>query len=280
MVATEDLSRYKVIYVSGTNLTTAAATKLANWVLAGGTLYTSGGGLARDEANQPLAALAPVLGLESRRPVELWSKVQAYGATSLEVYSGSGPEITGPAGRFVPVVGREPLKPASGTDVVAKFSDGAPALVRRSAGKGRVWVAGFFPGLEYSSGVRTDEFDMARDFDPVRRSFVTAAALERVKPVVDASQPLVEGLLLRNEAGKRAVTLMNWGYRVTAKNAAKKSYKGLIPCKDLRVTIHGVADVARVTSTVLNKPLSVEKSADGITVLLPELLEGDVLRLD
>jgi len=280
MVATEDLSRYKVIYISGTNLTRAAASKLAAWVQAGGTLYTSGGGLARDEANQPLAALAPALGLESRGPVELWSKVQSYGATSLEVYAGSGPEIAGPAGKFTPVVGRESLKPVAGADVVAKFSDGSAALVRHPAGKGQVWTAGFFPGLEYSAGVRTDEFDMARDFDPVRRSFVTAAALERVKPVVDASQPLVEGLLLRNEAGKRAVTLMNWAYRVTAKNAAKKSYKSLVPCKDLKIAIRGVADVTRVTSTVLNKPLTIDKTADGIIVLLPELLEGDVLRLD
>ncbi|MBI3854078.1 MAG: hypothetical protein HY293_00140, partial [Planctomycetes bacterium] len=44
MLATEDLSRYKVIYVRWTNLTAAAAAKLAAWVQAGGTLYTSGGG--------------------------------------------------------------------------------------------------------------------------------------------------------------------------------------------------------------------------------------------
>jgi hypothetical protein len=280
MVATEDLSRYKVIYVSGTNLTEAAAAKLVAWVQAGGTLYTSGGGLARDEANQPLAALAPALGLESRGPVELWSKVHAYGATTLEVYAGSGPEISGPAGKFVSVVGREVLKPASGTDVVAKCSDGFPALVRRAFGKGQVWVAGFFPGLEYSAGVRTDEFDMTRDFDPVRRSFVAAAALERVRPVVDASQPLVEGVLLRNEAGKRAVTLMNWAYRVSAKGTGRKSAKSIVPCKDLKITIRGAGEVARAISTVLNKPLAIEKTADGITVLLPELLEGDVLRLD
>jgi hypothetical protein len=279
MIAGEDLSRYKVIYVSGTNLTTAAASKLATWALAGGTLYTSGGGLVRDEGNQPLSVLAPVLSLQSRGPVELWSKVHPYGATTLEVYTGAGPEISGPAGKFMPVVGREPLKAAVDSDVVAKFSDGSAALVRHAAGKGLVWTAGFFPGLEYSAGVRTDDFDMSRDFDPVRRSFVAAAALDRVKPVVDASQPLVEGILLRNEAGKRAVTLMNWAYRVAAKGS-RKSYKSIVPFKDVKVAIRGVADVTRVTSTALNKPLPVEKTADGIVVVLPELLEGDVLRLE
>src|SRR5204863_10081889 len=177
-----DLSRYKDIYVSGTHLTTAAAAKLAAWVQAGGVLYTSGGGLVSDEANRPLAALAPLLGLEGRGPVELWSKVQAYGATALELYAGSGPPISGSVGTFIPVVGREPLKPAAGTDVVATFADGSAALTRRTVGKGQVWVAGFFPGLEYSAGVRRDDFDMSRDFDAARRTFVTAAALERVKP--------------------------------------------------------------------------------------------------
>jgi len=280
MLATENLSRYKVIYVSGTNLTAAAAGKLAAWVREGGTLYTSGGGLARDESNQPLAALEPALGLQARGPVELWSKVQSYGATTLEVYAGSGPEISGPPGKFAPVVGREPLKPAAGTDVVAKFADGSPALTRHAFGKGQVWVAGFFPGLEYSSGVRTEEFDMTRDFDAVRRGFVTAA-LERVKPVVDASQPLVEGVLLRGEGGKRSVTLMNWAYRVTAKGAAaKKTFKTVVTFKDLKIAIRGVGDVTRVTSTVLGKPMAVEKTADGIIVVLPELAEGDVLRLE
>jgi len=97
---------------------------------------------------------------------------------------------------------------------------------------------------------------------------------------VDASQPLVEGILLRNEAGKQSVTLMNWAYRVSAKGAGKKTVKSVVPCKDLKVSIRGAGDVTRVTSTVLQKPLTVEKTAEGITVTLPELLEGDVLRLE
>ena len=121
---------------------------------------------------------------------------------------------------------------------------------------------------------------MSQDFDPARRAFVTAAALERVKPVVDASEPLVEGLLLRNEAnGTRAVTLMNWGYRVKGA-AGKKTHKELVALKDLKVTIRGAGEVSKATSTVLQKPLTVQKTADGVSILLPELLEGDVLRLE
>src|SRR5262249_27172329 len=43
-----DLSRYAIIYVSGTHLTRAAAQALERYVNDGGTLYTSGFGLALD----------------------------------------------------------------------------------------------------------------------------------------------------------------------------------------------------------------------------------------
>jgi hypothetical protein len=194
----------------------------------------------------------------------------------------SGPEISGAAGKFVPVVGREPLKPAPGTDVVARFADGTAALTRHPHGKDQVWVAGFFPGLEYSAGLRSEEFDMTRDFDALRRSFIAAPALERTKPVVDASQPLVEGVLLRHEAtGKRAVTLMNWAYRVSGKKISGKktsTLKALVPFKDLRIFIRG--DAKSATSTVLGRALTVERSGDGVMILLPEVREGDVLCLD
>ncbi len=273
MLATESLARYKVLYINGTNLTVAAAAKVAAWVQEGGTLYTSGGGLARDEANQPLAALAPVLGLESRGPVEHWSKVKPYGATTLETFTDapSGKEISGRAGKFAPVVGREVLKPAAGTEVVATFADGGAAMTRRPAGKGVVWVAGFYPGLEYSAGVRIADYDLSTGFDHVRRAFVTAPALERVAPIVDAGRPQVEGILLRNEAtGKRGVTLINWAYK----------QKSLVPFKDLRVVIRGSGAVAKATSVVLGAELKVERSGDAVTILLPSLDEGDVIRLE
>jgi len=276
MLASDNLSRYKVIYVSGTNLTTAAATKLEVWVREGGTLYTSGGGLARDEVNQPLAVLEPALGV-GRGAVELWAKVKAYGATTLETFSdsttpGAAVEIAGPAGKFVPVVGREALQPAAGTEVLAKFADGAAALTRHAHGRGHVYVAGFFPGLEYSAALRAEEYDMSRDFDAVRRGFVTVA-LGGVRPVVNASHPLVEGLLLQN-GDRKAVTLINWAY----KHAGKKSTA--VPCKDLKVGLQGVGDLKRVFSTALHKDLLLERIGGGVHVVLPLLEEGDVLRIE
>ncbi|HYG76267.1 MAG TPA: hypothetical protein VEK08_14780 [Planctomycetota bacterium] len=293
MLETEDLSRYKVIYISGENLTRAAAEKVAAWVKAGGTLYTSGGGLQRDEANQPLDLLQPMLGLAARAPVEHWYSVSAYGATKLETWDDpkkilapvpAGAEIVGEGdfARFMPVVGREPLKAAAGAQVLAKFADGSAALTCNSAGKGKVFVAGFYPGLEYSAKVRREDFDMSADFEAGRRRYVSVAALEKVQPVVDAAEPLVEGVLLKTPAGKRALVLMNWAYKTGAKrsvNGKISSAKVVIPCNNLKITLRGVAPVAAATSMTSGKPLQVI-AGESTVIVLPELQEGDVLLLD
>ncbi len=259
LLETAALDRYQVIYVSGPNLTRAAAAKLDAWVRAGGTLVTSGGGLARDEANGPLDF--PLLGLEGRGPVEIWAKVQAYGATRLETWA----PAPGPL-----AVGREVLRPATGTEVLARFDDGGAAITRR----GRVRVLGSFPGLEYSAGVRAETYDMSTAFDPARRALIAAPALERVKPVVDASEPLVEGVLLRHPGtGRRAVVLMNWAYRRSASGAV-----ACVAFADLKVAIRATAGTLR--STALGKALDVGRSGEFMTATLPTLAEGDVLLLD
>jgi hypothetical protein len=73
-----------------------------------------------------------------------------------------------------------------------------------------------------------------------------------VKPVVEVSSPLVEAVLLKHPAtGKRAVVLMNWGYRAVGKRTE------LVPARDLKVSLPG-----------------------GETLTIPLLEEAEVLRLD
>jgi hypothetical protein len=294
MLATQDLTRYKAIYISGQNLTRAAATKVTDWVKAGGTLYTSGGGLARDEADQPLVALQPILGLEGRNAPEMWYTVSAYGATTLEPYDDARKSITPvPAGaeisaaapteaKFKPRIGREVLKPAAGTEVLAKFADGGAALTRFACGKGRVFVAGFFPGLEYSAPLRSENYDMSKDFDASLRRLIAWPAAENAPAIVDASVATVEGVLLKNEAsGKRAVTLMNWTYRVSGKRGGGKNVVSLVPLKNLAVTLRCGGKVQKLTSVMLNAQLPCHSEEAGVyNFTLPELNEGDVLLLE
>ncbi len=279
MLASDDLSRYKAIYVSGSHLKRSAAAKLADWVKAGGTLYTSAGGLAFDEANQPLDTLQPVLGLKKRNPPELWCEVRRYGATALSSFSNRKPMPVGArvnaSGEFaqclMPVVGREILEPAEAKDALVQFADQRPAVTSHRFGRGQAYVVGVFAGLEYAERVHDEGFDMSNDFHPGLRSYVVAPALEAVKPVVDASQPLVEGILVRNKAtGKRAVCLMNWAYKG----------RELVPCENLAVTIRGAGDVSRVTAAWLDRQLPLTKSPDALTVTLPRLDEAEVLLLE
>lgn len=225
--------------------------------------------------------------------MEFWYRVQSYRATQLEPYDDpravlapvpTGAEIRWGDMKFRPVVGREVLHPVSGAEVLARFGDGGAAAVRHRFGKGQAWVIGFFPGLEYSAAVRREDFDMARDFDPRLRGLVAGAALERTRPVVDAAQPPVEGLLVRNPAsGARAVVLMNWAYRVSAKRVEGRrtsTVKSLVPFKDLRVTVRGAGEVRKVSSAALGRELAVERGGEVWSVAVPELQEGDVLLLE
>jgi hypothetical protein len=125
-----------------------------------------------------------------------------------------------------------------------------------------------FPGLEYSAAVRTDAYDMSKDFRDDLRALIAGPALERVKPVVDASHPLVEGLLVR-QGGRKAVVLMNWAYRAGGV---------LVPHANLSVFIRG-ASSAKVESAALDRALPAEAVEGGIRITLPLLEEGDVLLL-
>lgn len=301
LLLTEDLSRYKAIYITGHTLPQKTAEKIAAWVAAGGTLYTSAGGLAYNEAGDPLGPLQPVLGLKTRAAPEVWYRVAAYGATSLQgfddpkavvgpVPEGARVKGEGPfEGSFMPVVGREVLQPAAGADVLARFSDGGVAATRHKHGQGEAYVVGFYPGLEYSAAVRTERFDLARDFPPLLRAWVAAPALARVKPVVDAGLPTVEGILLRNPAsGKRAVSLVNWTWRVaravktvTPGQKETLSYaRDFAPADNLHVRIRGAGDVAKAASVALERELSVTRDGGDVLIALPKLEEGDVLLLE
>jgi hypothetical protein len=303
MLASGDLARYEVLYVIGSHLTRAAAARVAEWVEAGGTLVTCAGGLARDEANQPLAALAPVLGLRERAPLEMWRQVKAYHATDLESFTDPrgalGPvpadaRLEGKglfSGACAPVVGRERLHPGPGAEVLATFADGSAAITRRRHGKGEAYVLGFFPGLEYSAAVRVPEFDMARHFDVILRGFVAAPALARVRPAVEPSVPTVEAVLLANPAsGRRAVALMNWTYGVARAVTSTVLVRGqarenvryerdLVTLRNVRVMLRGV-QAERAVSAMLGRAFPFERTSDGLEITLPELADGDVLTLE
>ncbi len=148
----ERLDRYKVCYLSGPNLTRAAATKVREWVEAGGTLWLTAGAAQRDEFNRPLdllGDLSPVERgeLESLEPFHNSGKFLSYlnshdtvtwGDQQLEVLSVKQGLKTG-----------KNAHPTNAVEILATFKDGSPAAVSTRAGKGTIFTLGFLPALSY-----------------------------------------------------------------------------------------------------------------------------------
>jgi hypothetical protein len=186
---------------------------------------------------------------------------------------------------FPLLVGREVLDPAPGTEVLARFADGGAAATRHAYGQGWAYVVGFFPGLEYSAPLRSDHFDMARDFETGRRAFITVPAVLAVQARVEPDQPTVESILLRNDtSGARAVVLMNWTYRATALKRDQRSggapVTDLVPFDDMKITLHNAGNVTQVKSAMLSRALPIDRSEDAVIVTIPHLEEADVLLLE
>lgn len=159
------------------------------------------------------------------------------------------------------------IKPALyGGTTIQHFPPGVTKEPPRAERTAKAVVVSGFPALEYSAAVRHDAYDMSKDFRDDLRALIAGPALERVKPDVDASHPLVEGLLLRN-GGRRAVVLMNWAYRAGGV---------LVPHANLSVFLRGVS-ATKVVSAMTGRSLVAEAVDGGIRVVLPLLEEGDVL---
>ncbi len=157
----ERLDQYKVCYLSGPNLTRAAARKLRSWVESGGSLFLTAGAASRDEFNRPLDALTSLLPVErgeltTPEPYNNSGKFLSYlnpldtvtwGDEQLEVLS---------VKQSLKAVDRSAIKRPDRraisdkeVEVIATFKDGQPAAISGRIGKGSVIVCGFLPALSY-----------------------------------------------------------------------------------------------------------------------------------
>ncbi len=277
-LVSEDLGRYKAIYLTGSHLRRAVVPRLVSYVENGGTLFTGCGGLMRDEAGKLIAELLPVFGVSARTQPVLWGQVPKYGATSLGAVRAvsnapADAVVSAKAGAAFPLqVGYEKLQPLPETEVLATFGDGAAALTRHAFGKGQAWLAGWYTGVEYATGVMKQGYDTSVDFSPEQRDLIAAAArLAGVRPVVETSHPLVEGVRMLNPAsGREAVVLMNW---------ARKG-RDLVPFTDLTVRLPDAGAWKGARSVWQRRAVPVEKSGNDLLIRVGEMDDGDVLLLE
>ncbi|MFO1483925.1 MAG: hypothetical protein U1F71_11250 [Verrucomicrobiaceae bacterium] len=152
------LDQYKVCYLTGPNLTRAAAVKLKAWTKNGGSLFLTAGAASKDEYNRPLDVLDDILPAQRGELVTL-QKLQASGRylNSLQPKDKAGPaEVLGV---------KQSLTAKPGAETLSTFADGSAAIVRQ----GNITVCGFLPALSY---IKT--------------------ALDRRKAAEEAKHPLTE----------------------------------------------------------------------------------------
>lgn len=141
-----DLKNYKVCYVSGPNLTCAAALKLSQWVAAGGVLYLSAGAASHDEFNRPLETIESQLPA-NRGPLET---LQPFLNSGSYVHILEAKDAVVVDGKMLEVLSvRQHQAPRAWGEVLARFQDNAPAIVRGQAGAGVIYTSSFLPALDY-----------------------------------------------------------------------------------------------------------------------------------
>jgi hypothetical protein len=285
-VARDLLKGYDVCYLTGTNLTIAAAHKLKQWVLDGGTLWMTAGAAQRDEFNRPLHVLDELLPVKRGAMVEL-QKQQGSGRY-LSLLAPKD-EVNWEGGTASVLSVKQTLTANDGAATLAKYKDGAAAVVRGASGKGTVYCCGFLPALSYiktaldhrdalqkkidaktslSTEERAEVNLIERSYNPwkfpadVRDLILMPAREAKVRPQIRCSHALVDAVFMPQEKGI-LIPLANYT---------------LEPISELKLTVNVPRNIARVESAVRGKIEFKQMSASTVQLALP-LENNDFLKL-
>src|SRR5262249_5703414 len=155
---------------------------------------------SRDRYDEPCQVLADSTGIhEAPRQRMLISTT----LTLKELAHGNGPggELDAVAVRGALAESRAPGE--------GRFEDGAPALVRRTVGKGTAIHFPWLPGVSYAHFAgRQKVWPMGYRKD-LREFIIYPAKIAGIQPPVTADKELVETPMLLSDKGA-AVTLLNW----------------------------------------------------------------------
>ena len=269
-----ELANFKVLYIVGPNITSAAAGAIADWVRRGGTLVGTAAAGSRDEYDRPLATLEPVFGArqgEARFATIPRGTEKLHELPLLD-------HVVGENGHYENAGLRVALAPVDReTRVDARFfSDDAPALLERNYGHGRAMLFAGLPGLTYLRGGTLDKEEnpgrYADCYSPgvypaaLRAAIATPALGAGARPCVEVGLPVVEAGLRESENGA-VVVLVNYPRQ---------------PLTGLKLLIHGISadHVRSIMATTLGIELPFAPCGDNaIEVVLPSLTTTEMLAI-
>lgn len=160
------LDDYKVLYVIGPNISSAAQQKIAGWVSAGGIVYATVGAGMKDEYNQPSTILSDTLGLDySGLNINYIIQEEATTRTScqptltlrymgpLQWNNGHLYTTTDETQLYGYCAYMDPLSPINNiTDPnmeIIEETDTEPLFMKRRVGSGYAYYSNFFAGIAY-----------------------------------------------------------------------------------------------------------------------------------
>jgi hypothetical protein len=264
------LRDYKLLFIVGDSLPASAAAEVEAWVKAGGTLFASAGTGRFTPYREANPAWTALLGIASRqtderetffRPRQELPFLQPFG------------QINGGGWQMPVLATHERVQAVKDVETLATFADGSPAVLTRKLGEGRVFYCAALPGTAYlwtalqpptvpdrGPGTHT----IPEKFDPGAAALIASVLKSaNIAPLVHAEPSLVDARLL---ASGKSFLLPIANYHQTVGQSVK-------------LTLRTDAKPGRVTSAVHGSlPMTFENGS--VTVTLPKLGYGDVLRLD
>lgn len=162
------LDGYRVCYLSGPNLTRPAAERLCRWVGEGGTLWLASGAAQKDEYNRPLRSVDELMPATRGEVQELQAFL--HGGRSLHTLKAQDQVRWGEAIAVEALSVKQALTLRPGTELLATFEDGSPAVVFGSSGQGRVFCLGFLPALAYIKAAETARNELQARVDAAGRN--------------------------------------------------------------------------------------------------------------
>jgi len=214
-VAEGKLAGCKVLYVVGSEMLSAAVQPLADWVRAGGIVFADGGGGLLDEYHHDNTALYEVYGLKSHtlnralrgiRPRTMLPVMAPLDTLTVKAPEQGLTQVDVPALCY-----RDALIPQSAQVLGAYQTDGSPAFLRNTYGKGTVYYFGALAGLAYLTPAMPPSSQvLPTEFPAALRALITLPVQQaRVIPPVATNNPLVEAQFMTGPQGD-IVLLINW----------------------------------------------------------------------
>lgn len=200
-LTSNDLNRYKVLYITEPNIPAEGQQGIAAWVRLGGTLVRVSGAGNRDRYDEPCSILSDASGIDEQQR----DRLLIANTKSLPI-AGSGKSAFG---AFSAIGVRGVLKKAPRTVLATFDDDGSPAIVENSVGKGRVLHFAWMPGLSYWKSSTATNDGLPVGFSETIRKLIVHPTENTVTVPVMVSSALVETPLLLSEKGA-AATLLNW----------------------------------------------------------------------